>query len=270
MNMDCLGTDGQSSACPSGLEWLKEYCFGLTEILKTTVMPLLICMQGQILLKHVIFSEVNRRGTSTLQGRSWFLKIGLDFLQYKNELFCLADLSSWWAYANQWLSSPTVQQHTTYRVCDFHMQIPYMDYLGSALLRKTVSTYQISLSCLLRRGYCQNFSVRFVHSMPKRLLLPAQMSQQNPFHVFPNTVQAAYTSLAQAAEPAWCKACLFAQVWPFLLGHTSRQHSNSTLQTKNCPEAANTYRPLIQASPRKTPFKARRKVERMVKWQFSV
>lgn len=93
MNMDCLGTDGQSSACPYGLEWLKEYCFGPTEILKTTVMLLIIYMQGQILLKHVIFNEVKKRGTSTFQGRSWFLKIGLDFLQYKKELFCLIDLS---------------------------------------------------------------------------------------------------------------------------------------------------------------------------------
>lgn len=131
------------------------------------------------------------------------------------------------------------------------MQIPYMDYLGSTLLRKPASTYQISLSCLLRRGCCQNSSFRFVHSMPERLLLPAQMSQQNPFHLFPNTVQAAYTSMAQAAEPAWCKAPLFAQVWLFLLGHISRQHFSSTLQKKNCPEAANTYKPLIHASPQK-------------------
>lgn len=91
--MDCLGTAGQSSACPCGLEWLKEYYFGLTQILVTTVALLLIYMQGQILLKHVIFSEDNKRGTSTFQGRSWFLKIGLDFLQYTYELFCLADLS---------------------------------------------------------------------------------------------------------------------------------------------------------------------------------
>lgn len=68
--MDCLETDGQSSDCPSGLEQLKKYCFGLTEILKTTVMLLLTYMQGQILLKHVIFSEVNKRGSGTLQGRS--------------------------------------------------------------------------------------------------------------------------------------------------------------------------------------------------------
>lgn len=93
MNMDSLRTDGQNSACPYGLELLKEYCFGLTEILKTTVMLLQIYMQGQILLKHVIFSEANKRGTSAFQGRSWLPKIGLDFLQYTNELFCLADLS---------------------------------------------------------------------------------------------------------------------------------------------------------------------------------
>lgn len=160
--------------------------------------------------------------------------------------------------------------NTTYIVCDLQMQIPYMDYLRSTLLRKTASTYQITLNCLLRRGCCQNSSFRFVQSMPKRLLLPVQMCQQNPFHLFPSTVQAAYTSMAQAAEPAWCKAPLFAQVWLFLLEHTSREHSSSTLQKKNCPEAANTYKPLILASPQKIPIKACRKLESMVKWQLSV
>lgn len=83
MNMDCLGTDGQSSAWPYGLERLKEHCFELTEILKRAVMLLTIYMQGQILLKHVIFSEVNKRGTSSFQGRFLILKIGLDFPNIK-------------------------------------------------------------------------------------------------------------------------------------------------------------------------------------------
>lgn len=57
--MDGLGTDGQSSACAYGLEWLTEHCFGPTRRVNTTVMLLLIYMPGQILQKHVIPSEVN-------------------------------------------------------------------------------------------------------------------------------------------------------------------------------------------------------------------
>lgn len=63
--MDCLGTDGQSSVCVWELEWLTEHRFGPTGRVKTTVMLLLIHMPGQILQKHVIPSEVNKRQTST-------------------------------------------------------------------------------------------------------------------------------------------------------------------------------------------------------------